>query len=111
MNANRPVFLVALLGVVGSALAHHSRAPFLLDETMQVEGVVTEVNWGNPHLYLEVSVLSDQGGEHLWTFEGHSVPGLAVQDEGHLIRVLLPYDFPFRVLQAVVQTPAAVPAA
>ncbi len=65
-----------LLSVAGSALAHHSRAPFLLDETMQVEGVVTEVNWGNPHLYLEVSVLNDLGGEHLWTFEGHSVPGL-----------------------------------
>ena len=72
----RPGFLMAALALPLAATAHHSRAPFLLDETMQIEGVVTEVNWGNPHLYLEVSVLNDLGGEFLWTFEGHSVPGL-----------------------------------
>ena len=69
-------FLIAALALPLTAMAHHSRAPFLLDETMQIDGIVTEVNWGNPHLYLEISVLDDLGGESLWTFEGHSIPGL-----------------------------------
>jgi len=69
-------FTILALTLPLAVTAHHSRAPFLLDETMQIEGVVTMVDWGNPHLYLEITVLNDMGGEDLWTFEGHSVPGL-----------------------------------
>ena len=55
--------------------AHHSRSAFSLDETITVEGTVTEVGWTNPHYYL--ALRSDSSGKsELWTFEGHSIPGL-----------------------------------
>ena len=64
---------LALLPLVSQA--HHSRSAFNLDETVVVEGTVTEVGWTNPHYYL--AVRSDSSGQsELWTFEGHSIPGL-----------------------------------
>ena len=56
--------------------AHHSRAPFLLDETFEIEGTVTEVAWRSPHVYMEVLAVDPDGSETTWTYEGHSIAGL-----------------------------------
>lgn len=69
--------IFAVLGLATmSAPAHHSRAPFLIDETFEVEGFVTEVAWRSPHIYMVVDVPDDAGGVTSWTFEGHSIAGL-----------------------------------
>ena len=61
------------------AAAHHSRAHFLLDEFVEIDGVVTEVSWRSPHVYYQVtgSAAADgaSGPERVWTLEGHSIPG------------------------------------
>ncbi|MDA1073323.1 MAG: DUF6152 family protein [Proteobacteria bacterium] len=57
------------------SMAHHSRLAFSLDESIIVEGFVTEVGWTNPHFYLGV-VEKTATDEVAWTFEGHSIPGL-----------------------------------
>jgi hypothetical protein len=67
--------LAACLGASVAAHAHHSRAPFLLDETIELEGTITEVAWGSPHVYFEAAIANDAGGTVSWTFEGHSIPG------------------------------------
>ena len=36
------------------ALAHHSRANFDLDSTVEIEGTVTEFTWQNPHVYIQL---------------------------------------------------------
>ena len=70
------MMLLALLPLATHTAAHHSRAPFLLDETFRVEGTVVELAWRSPHLYMVVDA-PDGGGETTqWTFEGHSVAGL-----------------------------------
>jgi len=69
------VFAVALLLATATAPAHHSRAPFLLDETIQFDATVTEVAWMSPHVYIEVTTLDAAGAEEAWTLEGHSIPG------------------------------------
>ena len=66
--------LVALLANLSQA--HHSRSPFLLDETFEVEGFVTEVSWRSPHVYIVVEVPDVDGSSTEWTFEGHSIAGL-----------------------------------
>jgi len=58
-----------------AANAHHSRAHFLLDEMIEFEGVVTEVGWRSPHVYLQVEALDEAGIRQTWTLEGHSIPG------------------------------------
>ncbi len=69
--------LLALLAAVAStaAFAHHSRAAFKLDKTVQLVGVMTEVTWSNPHLYYKAQVVNDKGGTDEWIFEGGNVSG------------------------------------
>jgi len=69
--------VIALMGMAAAtAYGHHSRAPFVLDETFEVEGTVAEVSWRSPHIYMVVDVPDDDGGTAAWTFEGHSIAGL-----------------------------------
>ncbi len=66
---------LALLAAVVStaAFAHHSRAAFKLDKTMQLTGVLTEVSWSNPHLFYKAQVPNDKGGVDEWIFEGGNI--------------------------------------
>ena len=38
------------------AEAHHSRAAFDLGSTIEVEGIVKEVAWRNPHAFVVIAV-------------------------------------------------------
>lgn len=64
-----------LVWVCCAADAHHSRSPFLLDETIQLEGVITEVSWRSPHVYFQIETSTESGEGATWTLEGHSIPG------------------------------------
>ena len=71
----RYFFPVVVALFVSTAHGHHSRSAFDLDDTITIDGTVTEVGWTNPHYYL--AVREDSSGEiRQWTFEGHSIPGL-----------------------------------
>lgn len=65
------ILLVTLLPA--AVLAHHSRAAFQLDKTVQLVGVMTDVSWTNPHLYFKAQIPNDSGGTDEWTFEGGNV--------------------------------------
>ena len=72
----RLTLLFVLASLAAQTQAHHSRAPFLLDETFRVEGTVVKLAWRSPHVYMVVDVPGDEGETSQWTFEGHSVAGL-----------------------------------
>jgi hypothetical protein len=62
------------------AFAHHSRANFDLDSTVEIEGVVTEFSWRNPHSFVVVEGTQrgrDGAAKAMWTFELNSTPVLA----------------------------------
>lgn len=59
-----------------SANAHHSRAMFEIDETIELEGTITNVLWRNPHVFLVIDAVNAEGGTDRWTLESHSVSGL-----------------------------------
>jgi len=74
---------LAVLGIVGAglgtpaALAHHSvSAWFDTTATAEIEGVVTEFRWQNPHVVLTMRVAGDTG-ESLWEIETLSISGIS----------------------------------
>lgn len=58
-----------LLGTL-SAQAHHSFALFDISKSATVEGVVKDVQWLNPHTWIDVTVLDANNVESVWAFEG-----------------------------------------
>jgi len=50
--------------------AHHSRAMFDTETLVSVEGVVTDVQWRNPHMWVMLDVPGENGKVESWGFEG-----------------------------------------
>lgn len=70
-------FLVVACGWVGIASAHHSFATFDQNNTKTLVGTVKEVQWTNPHIWVQVLVKSPETGETVeWSIEGGSPNGL-----------------------------------
>lgn len=61
----------------GSALAHHSFAAIYdTERSVTLSGVVTNVEWLNPHAHFFVDVETDAGAVENWDFELASPNGL-----------------------------------
>ena len=60
-----------------AALAHHSFAMFDATKTLEFTGTVVELQWTNPHSWLEVMVTDDKGEKVQWGFEMSSPAALA----------------------------------
>jgi Family of unknown function (DUF6152) len=64
---------------VGPASAHHSGAAFDPNQRVSVSGVVTRVEWTNPHVRLYVEAKADEAAGVVWEFELPSVNRLIRQ--------------------------------
>jgi hypothetical protein len=67
--------LVISLGMIAgrAAMAHHSVAgEFSVSKVVQLNGVVSEVEWANPHVYIHLDVKDAAGAVTTWRLE--SVP-------------------------------------
>jgi hypothetical protein len=65
--------LTVLLGFASATTvpsAHHSRAMFDIEKLISVEGVVTEVQWRFPHMWIALDVPGPDGKPESWGFEG-----------------------------------------
>jgi hypothetical protein len=70
-----------------SALAHHSVAgEFDVRKIVRLNGVVSDVEWANPHIYIHLDVKDTAGSTTTWRLE--SVP-VAMMRKAGLSKVLL----------------------
>ncbi len=51
------------------ALAHHSAAPFDMNKEVEIKGMIKEVQWTNPHAWIQVNVPGNNGAVTEWSFE------------------------------------------
>ena len=64
------VALLIVMAPSGSAVAHHSVAgQFDPSKSISVTGVVSRVEWVNPHIYVYVDVTDDTGSVETWAME------------------------------------------
>jgi Family of unknown function (DUF6152) len=76
----RRIILAASVAMMSlPLLAHHSRAAFQLDKTVEMQATITKVRWTNPHVFLTGVVKTATGKTEEWIFEGHSISGLVRQ--------------------------------
>jgi hypothetical protein len=73
-SALRSIGLVSLLSlsafVVPASRAHHSIAgQFDMTNTVNLTGVVTKLEWVNPHVYVHLDAKDKQGASSTWKLE------------------------------------------
>ena len=105
MNRNKTLgtVLAAAFGValLAPASAHHSfAAEFDINRPIRLEGVVTRMEFSNPHSWLHIKVTTENGEEQEWKVEGGApnalirrgwnrnsiLPGTPVMVEGYQAR-------------------------
>jgi hypothetical protein len=82
MRAKFAVFasVVGMLLATGSAIAHHSfAAEFDANRALTLKGVVTKIEWQNPHTYFYLDVSGADGKVVNWGMEMGSPNGLMRQ--------------------------------
>jgi hypothetical protein len=73
------VAAVALLAGPGRVLAHHSfSATYDSARTVEIEGVVKEFVWRNPHSFMRIDVIDKDGTVRTWALEWGSASQLAL---------------------------------
>ncbi|MDE0001169.1 MAG: DUF6152 family protein [Rhodospirillaceae bacterium] len=68
--------VAASVGWTG-ANAHHALSANYIEEVGEVEGVVVEVFWANPHVHYYVEVTGDDGSTRIWDLESSNLNGMA----------------------------------
>ena len=65
-----PSALCFALALAGPVSAHHSvQSQFDIHKTVSISGVVSKMEWINPHSYLTVNVKDADGKVQKWAFE------------------------------------------
>jgi RES domain-containing protein len=78
----RHIYLAAVIAaavcLAAPAFAHHSASMFDDAKVVEKKGIVKELQWTNPHVWLQI-VVEENGKKTEWSFEGGSPNTLSRQ--------------------------------
>jgi len=83
MNYKRPsaaMMLALLLGSTGVSAHHSVAAEFHIDRSAEITGVITDMDWINPHSWVYLDVTDDDGNVVTWNLE--SLPTAMLRKAG-----------------------------
>jgi hypothetical protein len=70
MRVRFSILALAFLALLTPTQAHHSvSGEFDLSKPMTLKGVVSKVEWINPHIYIYIDVKDDTGATTTWALE------------------------------------------
>jgi hypothetical protein len=74
------LFLLAVgaFAVSRPIFAHHSSAGYDMEHPVTMKGVVTNIEWTNPHVFIFLNVKDESGNVAEWRIEGNS-PNMLVR--------------------------------
>ena len=67
---------VATFAVAFPASSHHSHGAYAMTEYTEIEGVVTELYWINPHAWIYLEVVEEDAQSALWALESAGATSL-----------------------------------
>ena len=70
------VAAAAIVGLAGTALAHHSFAMFDQEHPVELAGTVKEFKFTSPHTFVLLDVKGADGSDTVWNLEGASPSAL-----------------------------------
>ena len=79
MKTAKTLIFTAALAWSYSAGAHHSFAMFDLGKELTVEAAIKEVQFTNPHVWLQILVKDEKGVETEWSIES-GAPGMMLRN-------------------------------
>jgi hypothetical protein len=72
MRNRSAIFVLGTLAVAAPLPAHHSfGAEYDANQPITLTGVITKIDWMNPHSYFYMDVADDKGTVSNWKFEGY----------------------------------------
>jgi len=75
MKIKLPIaFILILCGsMISSPLfAHHSSSAYDMKNLVDMKGVVTNMEWSNPHVFIYMNIKNEKGEVEEWRVEGNS---------------------------------------
>jgi Family of unknown function (DUF6152) len=72
------ILLMSVFVVSRPLLAHHSSASYNMEHPVNMKGVVSNMEWTNPHVFIYLDVKDDNGNVEQWRVEGNS-PNMLVR--------------------------------
>ena len=73
MTIGITAFIICLLVAVAPVWAHHAfAAEFDINVPVKLQGTVTEMEWVNPHAWIHLDVVGENGEVESWMVEGGS---------------------------------------